>query len=119
MSNEQQTAEPAALQLNDGLGAGAEARRSWESEMLAMLSHRFGTTTCDLAQRHSKLMLYGHNQHQRSAAALAMLRTLEAEGKVRKMDDQKPIAWMLVAPNGQGNGQAAPQRGEGANDGNT
>lgn len=28
MSNEQHTAEPAALQLNDGLGAAAEARRS-------------------------------------------------------------------------------------------
>ena len=27
MSNEQQTAEPAALQLNDGLGAGTEARK--------------------------------------------------------------------------------------------
>lgn len=90
---------PFGLGSTDQFGACSEARHPWESEMLAMLSDRFGTTTGDLAQRHSKLMRYGHNQHQRSAAALAMLRTLEAEGKVRKMDDQKPIAWMLVAPN--------------------
>lgn len=71
-------------------------RHPWEAELLALLSDQFGTTTGDLAKQHSSLVQYGYNQYQRSAAALSMLRTLETEGKVVRMDDRKPVAWILA-----------------------
>jgi hypothetical protein len=67
--------------------------------MLAMLNERWGTTTGDLAQRHSRLQHWGNNRHQQSASALAVLRQLEAEGVIKKLDDEKPIAWVLATPN--------------------
>lgn len=39
------------------------------------------------------------------------------EGRID--DSAEQLGWVVLTPNGQGNGQAAPQRGEGANDGNT
>lgn len=74
-------------------------RHPWAAEMLAMMSDRWGTTTGDLAQRHSRLQHCGANRHQQSASALAVLRQLEAQGVVKKLDNEKPIAWVLVTPN--------------------
>lgn len=40
---------------------------------------------------------FGHNNHTQSAYVLGILRDLERHGYVRRLDEEKPIAWLRVA----------------------
>jgi len=71
------------------------ALHPWDAEMLTLLSARYGTTTGDAAQRHTGLSSF--SRQRQSAAAYQVLLRLEAAGLVRRMDAERPVAWMLAA----------------------
>lgn len=72
---------------------------SYETQILAALDGPGGWTTGDIARQCKPMR--GNNRNQHSAFIRQYLLALQAEGKVKPMDDQKPICWVKAegAPN--------------------
>lgn len=68
-----------------------------EREILAVLSTDGGFTTGDVAKKVPR-MLSSVNARMHSAAIRQWLLKLEGDGRVKKMDDQKPVCWALTNP---------------------
>lgn len=92
--------------LTEGLGHAAPERGNggglldhFEREALSLLSAEFGTTTGDLAQQMPSMKVWDYSRRAQSQNMLTVLHRLQACGLVKRMDDQKPIAWILARPN--------------------
>lgn len=66
-----------------------------EREIWTVLDTRAGTTVRDIA---NKVSSYSSNRRSNSGQIAYMLRALEAYGYVKKLDDEKPIAWVAIQP---------------------
>ena len=88
--------EQAATFLRDNGGGLLD---HFEREALSLLSAEFGTTTGDLAQQMPSMKVWDYSRRAQSQNMLTVLHRLQACGLVKRMDDQKPIAWILARPN--------------------
>ena len=68
--------------------------RHYDALILALLDGPGGYTTGDIAARCTPQ--FGHNKRTHSAFIRQQLLELQRAGKVRPMDDQKPVCWVLA-----------------------
>lgn len=102
----EQQSPPAQVGSNDELGVlspkhgngGGELTKQ-EAEALALLLPHVGIDTGAVAQSMPSLRIWQTNRRTQSQCALHALLRLEACGLARRMDNEKPIAWMLKTPN--------------------
>ena len=66
----------------------------YKLKILAALAGPGGFTTGGVAEHVTPM--FGSNKRQHSAAIRAWLLELKTEGKVRAMDDEKPVVWCSV-----------------------
>ena len=110
----EQSKLPAQVGSDAGLGvAGSGALDALEHEALSVLTDDWGTSTNDVGytcwKRYGRTL--GSTPQKRSAAWLQVMLRLERRGLVRRLDDEKPVAWQRVAtPNAKLNG-AEPSGG--------
>lgn len=67
---------------------------NYDREILGVLDGIGGYPTGRIAGM--VVPIFGHNRRTHSAFIRQRLIQLEAAGKVRKMDDQKPVCWVKV-----------------------
>ena len=66
---------------------------SYKQQILLLLNPHAGWTTGDIAALCSP---DSGNRHTHSAHIRKQLLELQREGKVKPMDDQKPVCWVLT-----------------------
>ena len=66
----------------------------YERKVLAVLAADGGYTTGVVAERVSPM--FGGNKRAHSSAVRSWLLGLERRGLVKRMDDEKPVCWMLA-----------------------
>ena len=65
----------------------------YEQQILSILDVQGGFTTGNVAKKVTPR--FGRNGHQHIGAVRSWLIDLEKKGLVKRMDDQKPVCWML------------------------
>ena len=65
----------------------------YEKQILAALDAVGGLLTGDVANRCKPLI--GGSRQKHSAYIRQLLLALQAEGKVKTLDDQKPVCWII------------------------
>lgn len=98
--------QPLAVLSSEGLGCAVPERGNGggllttaEREALALLSDQDGMTTGDIAQQMPSMRIWSYSRSAQSQNTLTVLRRLQACGLVKRMDDEKPVVWMLARPN--------------------
>lgn len=71
---------------------------SYESQILAALDGPGGWTTGDIAKQCKPMR--GNNRNQHSAFIRKVLLRLQIMGRVKPMDDQKPVCWVKTGVEG-------------------
>jgi len=66
----------------------------YNKQILSHLSTEGGYTTGDIADKC--VPIFGGNKSMHSAFIRIRLLDLQRQGKVRPMDDQKPVCWVLA-----------------------
>lgn len=73
-------------------------RQSLEAEAMAALSDRFGTSTLDVGRAMNGLRAFHGMPRSLVGSVGAILRRMEAAGLVKRLDSEKPVAWLRVKP---------------------
>lgn len=69
-------------------------QKNYDDQILDFLDTDGGFTTAQVAKQLTPM--FGLNNHQHSGATRSWLMQLEKQGKVRRLDDQKPVCWVKV-----------------------
>jgi phage head maturation protease len=66
----------------------------YDKKILAALDTRGAFTTSQVAAKVAPM--FGHNKRTHSGAVRSWLLRLEAAGLVKRLDNQKPVCWLLA-----------------------
>ena len=75
----------------------------YERKVLAVLDQHGAMLTRDVAAEVRPM--FGHNSRTHSAAVRCWLLSLEKQGLVRRLDNQKPVCWLRAATANDGEAQ--------------